>query len=36
MIKEQKIMANEIVMKDQNIKDRKIFNQQKTIVNKYK
>ena len=37
---QQTIMANkiaeEIVMKDKNIKDRNIFNQQKTIINKYK
>lgn len=29
-------IAEEIVMKDKNIKDRNIFNQQKTIINKYK
>lgn len=40
IIKEQNIMANKITekisMTDKNIKDSKIFNQQKSIVNKYR
>lgn len=40
IIKEQNIMANKITEKisitDKNIKDSKIFNQQKSIVNKYR